>query len=1173
MLFTFNCLKKVKVLFIVGLFMLLFFQQTIPAKPQQSDTQQKPAVFSEKIPLTGKDLEQFSWRNIGPWPFSGRITNFAVPPGQSQTYYVLTATGGLWKTVDGGIHFDPIFEKYGNQSMGYLAIAPSNPDILYLGTGEPIHSRAAYHGNGLWKSTDAGKTWNKAGLEKSYYIPKIEVDSKNPDIVYVACEGKLYDDQARDDDRGLYKSVDGGKTWNRILDLKDRIIADFVIDPRNSDIIIAAAYKVYRRTWTFLDRQEGNYIWKSVDGGKTWKKLTAGLPDLGKLKTGRNGLAIYPRNPNIVYLRLDEEVNLGLSEREGAALYNQRSLFRDGFYFNKFKDYKINPEFLKYVKITPIKADKLEELETKLNELIKDPDLQKKLAVNWKGLLAAAKKIYSHDEEMQGAIEETEKVLKKEEEERNDRIKLNKLILSCFLADSSGFDIVNFKIINRSNLSIKKDFQENLTYDPAFVKDEAYLLDHLEELSTDAELLVKLKINPGAVLSKARNLYKDKKEIIELLKEGDRLATEFDQNKGRYQTLNRCLLDLIYGQAFKPMEPVKKAGVIYRSEDLGESWKRMTEYRLSGGSEIVNQVEAGYYGRLVVDPNDDKVLIAPETRIVISKDAGKIFQFTNWEGIHKCHVDSRAIWVDPLNSKHILNGNDGGVDESWDGGLHWSQKETIPAQQFYDVSVDSELPYNVMGGTQDNGCWFGPSMNRNPNGVYPADWLYLPSGDGFYVVRDWWNPEYIYWESQFGASSRMNFKTGEIISLARQNTPEEEASGAEPQRYQWNAPIYLSPHNPGIVFVCSQYVHRSLTHGDPGTWETISPDLSKHDPARIALSKKTNLQYATIYAFAESPKKPGIYWAGTDDGNLQVSSNFGQTWTNVTANFYDSNGKIKLGVKGAVIPYDRWVVRVLPSRYDANTCYVAYSGYRTHNEDRTYLYVTRDLGKTWEDISGGMNNPVNDIEEDPDNSNILYLATDYGLYVTFDQGKHWMRMSSSQVPDVVISDLAIQPRDRQLIIATYGRGIYITDIFPFKEFSEKVFSQNYYLFDPQNPIQWQMNDRRGQSYGEFAVAPNPPVGVNIYYYLKTQASKVTIIIKDINGQVVQEITGSISPGLQKVFWGLNRRLPAAEMRQMGMERRMRANRVEPGLYRVSFMVNGQEVITKNITVRPDPMYK
>ncbi|MBC7349550.1 MAG: hypothetical protein H5U05_06225 [Candidatus Aminicenantes bacterium] len=1158
--------------FLTACLMLLLLFPVFGAGAGPKEEAKKPAVFSDKIPITQKDLELFNWRHIGPWPFSGRITNFAVPPGQSQTYYVLTASGGLWKTVDGGIHFEPIFEKYGNQSMGYLAIAPSNPNILYLGTGEPIHSRAAYHGNGVWKSTDAGKTWTHLGLEKSYFINKIEVDSNNPDIVYVAAEGKLYDDTDRDCERGLYKSTDGGKTWQRVLDLKDRVVGDFVMDPKNSQVVIAAAYKVYRRTWTFLDRQPGNYLWKTTDGGQTWKKLEAGLPDLGQLKTGRNGLAIYPKNPSIVYVRLDEEVNLGLSEREGAALYNQRALFRDGFYLNKFKNYKLRPELLKYVKFDHLKADKVEDLVNKLNDLVRDPDFQTKTSVNWKGLLAAARKTYARNEEALAAIEETENIVKKAEAGEKDLLQLNRLVLTALLADSRGFDPAGFKIIDRSQLAVNKDFRDSLTYNEKYIKDENQLLDNLQKLAADPNLLVKLKINPGSVFTRSKTVYKERKEILELLKAGETLAKDYDQVKGRYQTLNRCLLDVIYAGALQPMRPVKKAGVIYRSDDQGETWKRMTEYKMSGGSEIVNQVEAGYYGRLTIDPSDDQVLIAPETRTVISRDSGRTFQFANWEANKKCHVDSRAVWIDPLNSKHILNGNDGGVSETWDGGRHWSQKETIPAQQFYDVSVDNELPYNVMGGTQDNGCWFGPSRNRNPNGVYPADWLYLPSGDGFYVVRDWWNPEYIYWESQFGASRRMNFKTGETISLARRNTPEEEAAGAPAQRYQWDAPIYLSPHNPGIVFVCSQFVHRSLSHGDPGTWETISPDLSKQNKERIDLSKKTNLQYATIYTFAESPKKPGIYWAGTDDGNLQLSTNFGQSWTNLTANFYDAKGRPKPGLKGALIPYDRWVMRVQPSQHDANTCYVIYSGYRTHNEDRTYAFVTRDLGQTWEDISGGLNCPANDIEEDPHNPNILYLATDYGLFITFNQGQNWMRLTGPQVPDVVINDLAIQKRDREMVIATYGRGIYITDIYPFKEFKQETFSQNAYLFEIQEGILWQMNDRRGQSYGEFASSPNPPVGLSIYYYLKNRASKLTVVIKDFDGQVVQELNGAVSPGLQRVFWGLNRRTTQARG-QFSFGRGMRARMVEPGLYRASLLVDGQEVMSRTVKVNPDPMYK
>ena len=267
--------------------------------------------------VTADDFNQFSWRWVGPMAFEGRVSGLAVPKGQSQAYYVLTATGGIWKTVDGGIHFDPIFEHYGTQAMGWLAIAPSNPNILYLGTGEPMHARASSHGNGMWKSTDAGKTWTHIGLEKSYFIPMVAVDSKNPDIVYAAAEGKLYDNEM-DCERGLFKSTDGGKTWTNLGPMKDRGVGDFVIDPRNSNVIITASYKYYRRAWTYDDRDPENGIFRSTDGGKTWTRVTAGLPAKGT-PLGRTGFAMFEKNPNIVYARVDEEVVVGFPERDGVA--------------------------------------------------------------------------------------------------------------------------------------------------------------------------------------------------------------------------------------------------------------------------------------------------------------------------------------------------------------------------------------------------------------------------------------------------------------------------------------------------------------------------------------------------------------------------------------------------------------------------------------------------------------------------------------------------------------------------------------------------------------------------------------------------------------------------------------------------------------------------------------
>lgn len=1026
-----------------------------------------PLVLAAQHEISTKDFDIFSWRHVGPWTFSGRITDFAVPAGQSQTYYVATASGGVWKTEDGGIHFKSIFDKYGNMSIGNIEVAPSDPNIVYMGTGEAMHARSSAHGNGMWKSTDAGKSWTHIGLEESYYIPRLAIDNENPDIVYVAAEGKLYDNKM-DCQRGLYKTTDGGKTWSLVLDLKDRGVGDFVIDPTNSDIIIAGAYKTYRRTWTFIDRQPGNHFYKSVDGGQTWKKLTQGLPQ--DVKSGWNGITIYPKNPQIVYIRYDEEVNLGLSESENAALFRERRLFKDDFYFNKFKSYKIPSALAKLVKFEPLAADTEMDLVDNLNELIKDKDFQKNIAIDLKAFNRKARDVYKKDADVLKSIDEVEKTIAKYEEEA-------------------------------------------------------------------AKGEVEAKSKEG----KAQN--------------------------ARMRAINRFILQILYAEAFLIQEPVTKAGVVYRSEDQGETWARMTEYKQQGGSTEVNVIEAGYAGRIEVDPNDDSVLYAVETVAKISKDKGKTFKNVPWFGTHKCHVDVRGMWVDPLNSQHILNGNDGGVSETWDGGKHWSQKETISAQQFYDISVDNEIPYNVMGGTQDNGCWLGPVRNRNSYGVFPADWTYLPSGDGYYVLRDWWNPEYVYYESQFGRSSRMNLKTGETISLSVRNTDEERAAGKAPQRYQWDSPIFLSPHNPGIVFVCSQHVHRSYSRGEPDTWETISPDLSRNNQERIAESKLTNLQYATIYTFAESPVKPGVYWAGTDDGNLQVSEDDGDHWTNITFTFYDKNGKPKKNIKGDLIPFDRWVSRVTPSAHDLKTCYVTYSGYRTHNEDNSYVYVTHDMGKTWKDIGHGMMNPVRDILEDPDNPDVLYLATDYGLFVSLDKGEKWIEMSSS-APDAIIMDIDIQKRERDIAIGTYGRGIYIADIYPFKEMKPEVLEKDAHLFDMQSVIRWQMLERRGPSYGEFAKVANPPTGANIYYFINKKVKSVKLLVKDMEGNELTSIKGRNSAGLHKAFWNLRKQQPQAES---GQRRRGRASTVDPGIYKVTIVVDDKEIATKDLKVIRDPI--
>jgi hypothetical protein len=262
------------------------------------------------------------------------------------------------------------------------------------------------------------------------------------------------------------------------------------------------------------------------------------------------------------------------------------------------------------------------------------------------------------------------------------------------------------------------------------------------------------------------------------------------------------------------------------------------------------------------------------------------------------------------------------------------------------------------------------------------------------------------------------------------------------------------------------------------------------------------------------------------------------------------------------------VTKVEPSAHDSNTCYVTYSGYRTHNEDKSYIFATHDLGKTWEDLSAGMMNPVNDIEEDPDNPNVLYLATDYGVFVTVDKGKSWVKMSTT-APDVLILDLDIQKRERDLIIGTYGRGIYIADIFPFKEFKKETFEKNSYLFDIERTIKWNMFEMRGPRFGEFASVENPAARAAIYYYLKEPAKSVRLVIKDLEGKQISEQKGQTEKGIKKITWDLRRRAEQEERPRFGRP----AATVEPGFFNVTLFVDDKEVATKKLEVLQDPMLK
>jgi len=439
--------------------------------------------------------------------------------------------------------------------------------------------------------------------------------------------------------------------------------------------------------------------------------------------------------------------------------------------------------------------------------------------------------------------------------------------------------------------------------------------------------------------------------------------------------------------------PIKGAEV-YRSTDSGKNWSLVSE---SDISQLYNSY--GYwFGEIRVSTANENELFVLGVPLLVSRDGGKNLSRT--DSIGRPHSDHQAMWINPKDSKHILLGNDGGLYRSYGGGARWDHLNTqMPISQFYSIMVDNAIPYNIYGGMQDNGVWYGKSTNA------PADpWESLYGGDGMVVAVDTRNNDIVYTGSQFGNYVRINKKTNERKRI----TPGHDI-GKAPNRWNWRTPAELSYHNQDIVYMGSQYVYQSLDQGN--TWTTISPDLTKNQ-------KSGNVPFATLTVVEESPLEFGTLYAGSDDGNVWVTRNNGGSWTSLNAG----------------LPQDRWVSSISPSQAKEGLVYITLNGYR-YDEFTSYVYKSEDYGKTWTSIASNLpNESVNIIIEDPKMANILYLGTDHGLYVSLDAGKNWT-LFQGQIPNVAIYDMVIQERENHLVIGTHGRSVYVVDLKPIHQWA------------------------------------------------------------------------------------------------------------------------------------------
>lgn len=789
--------------------------------PTPTSTQKRFEYAQRYAELQAKSLiANLPSENIGPTIMSGRVTDLAANPQKPTNFYVAYASGGLWFTKNNGHTFEPLFQAEMAMTIGDIAVQWNNPPTIWVGSGENNSSRSSYAGTGLYKSTDGGKTWEHKGLKDSHHIGRIVLHPTNPDILWVAVLGHLYSDNA---ERGIYKSTDGGTTWQKVLyiDAKTGFI-DLEISPTNPAILYAASWERDRKAWHFKGSGKGSGIYRSADAGKTWQKLNTaknGFPsDAG---VGRIGLAVA--NDNFLYAILDNQ--------------NRR----------------------------PAKADKDigSVLKTRLKTMSAENFLQ--------------------------------------------------------LADSSLKHYL-------------KDNNFPAHYTPSKVKAE---------------------VKAGKYTPKA---------LVDYLN---------DANQQLFDT------------------PVKGAEV-YVSRDAGKTWQKthpdyIDDFYYSYGY---------YFGQIRINPSNPEHLYIMGVPLLFSEDGGK-----NWTSIsaENVHADHHALWLHPTEEGYLINGNDGGVNISHDNGKNWEKCNSVPVGQFYTVNIDNRRPFNVYGGLQDNGVWYGSNTYESnkrwhQEGLYP--YQRLLGGDGMQVAVDTAvNPPLVYTGYQFGHY----FKIDRAKDKRTKITPRHKL-GERPYRFNWQTPIHLSIHNRHVIYLGSNKFHRSLNGGR--TFYTNPRDLTKG-------GQKGNVPYGTITTLSESDFQFGLIYVGTDDGLVHVTFDGGYTWKDIS--------------KG--LPNWYWVSRVVASKHKKGRVYVSLNGYRW-DDFGAYIYVSEDYGKTWQAITKNLPaEPVNVLKEDPINRDLLYLGTDNGCYISVDRGQNFMPLTKN-FPRVAVHDLVINERDKQLVIGTHGRSFY-----------------------------------------------------------------------------------------------------------------------------------------------------
>jgi photosystem II stability/assembly factor-like uncharacterized protein len=548
---------------------------------------------------------------------------------------------------------------------------------------------------------------------------------------------------------------------------------------------------------------------------------------------------------------------------------------------------------------------------------------------------------------------------------------------------------------------------------------------------------------------------------------------------------------------------------VYRSEDGGANWQRM-----SGGNP-----RPMYFSQIRIDPNNADRIYMGGVDLWMSTDGGRTFSQAAASSIHD---DLHALWINPANSSHVMVGGDGGIGISYDMSQTYRFLANLPVGLFYHVGYDMEQPYNVCGGMQDNYDWCGPSTSRNSGGIYNHEWFQVQGGDGFVAIPDLLDSRIIYSESQDGNITRKNKITGESKSIRPGATNASGLARGEQLRFHWDTPLMISPNNPRVLLAAANRVFRSTDRGD--SWTAISPDLTTNANrdtivtmglrgADTRISRDDGIsQWPTIVSLAEHPKAVGVYYAGTDDGNVSMTRDGGKTWENITSRL-------------AGFPKNGFVSEIVPSRFDLNTVYVMVDNHR-ENDYKGYVWVSNDGGKTFRSITGALSDEVTrTLTEDTRNANVLYAGTESGIFVTLDKGQSWRRLKGNNFPTVRVDEITLHPRDNAMIVATHGRAIWILDdIGPIQEYAAASAGQaEAKLFSIPDALQRKTKSDLNEGFWghEFFVGENKPTDAVISYYVKSPLSSPLLRISDSAGRKVREIQipqAKNVAGIQMICW-------------------------------------------------------